>query len=182
MKRGGKKNPSIASVLYARRGKGPLLWFDGKKFTNNNPPKYFGTYSRAKAYGGMLLKKYETLRGYKLYVGLPRKAAARRKNPESRTDAQLDTAAEKLEDFSGHPARTVLKARTSGQRTGLVIGELDQIGYITKREGINGGKLTRYVHDFKKTSRPLLAVTTDGKQLHIVGGRYEFTEAGVEDR
>lgn len=174
-----RSNP-IASVLYVRRGKGPLLWFDGKKFTNNGSPKYFGTYSRAKAYAVMLMKKYDILTSYKLYVGLPKSPA--RKNPESRTDVALDTAAAKLEDFSGHPARTVLKARTSNQRTGLVIGQLDQIGYITKREGINGGKTTRYVHDFRKTSRPLLAVTTDGKQLHIVGGQYEFTEAGIEDR
>jgi hypothetical protein len=59
-----------------------------------------------------------------------------------------------------------------------VIGELDLVGYRTKRDG----RTERYGHHFRKSSRPLLAVSSDGKQLHIVGGQYEFTEAGIEDR
>jgi hypothetical protein len=92
---------------------------------------------------------------------------------------QLDEAAKKLENFSGHPVSHLESAYSrSNQSTGLIIGELDLVGYRARRDG----KTERYGHHFKKNSRPLLAVTSDGKQLHIVGGQYEFTEAGIEDR
>ncbi|MGH8336547.1 MAG: hypothetical protein ACRETL_06980 [Gammaproteobacteria bacterium] len=103
----------------------------------------------------------------------------RRKNPSASVNAELDAAAKKLEDFSGHPVQHLESAYSrSPQKTGLIVGELDLIGYRAKRDG----KTERYGHHFKKNSRPLLAVTSDGKQLHVVGGQYEFTEAGIEDR
>jgi hypothetical protein len=58
------------------------------------------------------------------------------------------------------------------------------IGYV---EGIDyktthGKKVTLYHHDFAAGSRPLLAVSADGKQLLLLGGRYQFTERGIVDR
>ena len=103
-----------------------------------------------------------------------------RKNPSA---PGLDEAARKLEEFTGRPAgETIESEPRSKDKTGLVIGELDLIGYRQAREGIDGGRMTRFAHKFRKNSRPLLAVSTDGKQLHIVGGQYEFTDAGIEDR
>jgi hypothetical protein len=163
----GKKNTRLGEVMY----------WDGHKFTNNNPPKYFGTHDRARGVAELLVKRFAVLRSYKVWVGPPL-TSLRRQNPES-----LEEAARRLEDFSGHGVRkTIRVSPRSHQRTGLVIGELDLIGYRTKRAGIAGGKMIRYAHDFSTGSRPLLAVSSDGKQLHIVGGRYEFTEAGIEDR
>jgi hypothetical protein len=102
-----------------------------------------------------------------------------KQNPSARQHAQLDAAAKKLEDFTGHKVGSLESAYSrSSQKTGLIIGELDLVGYRATRDG----KTERYGHTFKKHSRPLLAVTSDGKQLHIVGGQYEFTEAGIEDR
>lgn len=174
-----RPNPGSAFVIYARRGtQGPLVWYDGKKLTNNDPPKYFGTQARAKVAARRLRQTYyRLLAPYRLYVGPP---AARRTNPEIRPE--LDQAARKLEDFSGYPARKVLKVKTPRGGAGLVIGEIQHVSYIAQREGIAGSKPAEYEHAFSKRSRPLLAVTQDGKQLHIVGGRYEFTEAGIEDR
>lgn len=174
-----KKNPSRASIIYAQRKgqKGEVMYWDGKKFTNNNAPKYFGTHDRARGVAQSLVSRFTVLHAYKVWVGPPL-TSLRRRNPEG-----LSEAARRLEDFSGHAARkTIRVSARSNQRTGLVIGELDLIGYRTKRDGIAGDKLTRYAHDFSTGSRPLLAVSSDGKQLHIVGGRYEFTEAGIEDR
>jgi hypothetical protein len=173
------KNPSRASVIYAQRKgrRGEVMYFDGKKFTNNSPPKYFGTHDRARGIAQAFVKRFPVLSSYKVWIGPPL-VSMRRRNPDS-----LAAAAQRLEDFSGHAARKAIKvAPRSNQHTGLIIGELDLIGYRTKRDGIAGGKLLRYAHDFSRGSRPLLAVTSDGKQLHIVGGRYEFTEAGIEDR
>lgn len=63
-------------------------------------------------------------------------------------------------------------------RKGLVIGELDGVLYTTIRDG----KTEKYIHRFGKKSRPLLTARADGKQLGIVGGRFQMTEAGIEDR
>lgn len=181
VKKDRSKNPARASVIYAqRKGRsGEVMYFDGKKFTNNSPPKYFGTHDRARGAAQQLVERFPALAQYKVWVGPPL-TSMRRRNPES---PGLQEAAKRLEDFSGHGARKVLKMHArSNAREGLVIGELDVIGYRTKRVGINGGKLIRYAHDFGKGSRPLLAVSKDGKQLHIVGGQYEFTDAGIEDR
>lgn len=153
------------------------MHFDGRKFTNNDHAKAY-TYPLAHAKARELLKRFPVLRekGYHVWV---QNVEPRRKNPES---AGLDQAAKKFQDFTGHEPGKVIKAHVSSEREGLVIGELDLIGYRVKREGVNGGKLVRYGHQFKKSARPLLAVTKDGHQLFIVGGRYEFTEAGIEDR
>jgi hypothetical protein len=174
-------------VIYAqrKRRRGEVMYWDGNKFTNNNPPKYFGTHDRARGVAQILVKRFKVLQAYKVWVGPPL-ASLRRRNPHmlrERHERSLDEAARRLQDFSGHAVKkTIQVSPRSHQTTGLVIGELDLIGYRTKRAGIAGGKLIRYAHDFRTGSRPLLAVSSDGKQLHIVGGQYEFTEAGIEDR
>lgn len=180
-------NPAKAWVIYARRKvhRGEWLWFDGRKFTNNSAPHYYGGRDRAKSAARSLTRQFKILHDFNVYIGPPhrRLQTARRHNPQWRDEEKLAEAAERLEDFSGHAARKVITVSPrSPEKTGLVIGELDLIGYRTRRVGIGGGKLVKYEHDFRHGSRPLLAVSTDGKQLHIVGGRYEFTEAGIEDR
>lgn len=171
-----KSNRSIFGI-FARRGKGPVMHFDGKKFSNNGHAKKFSFPMAHKMMRG-LRKRFFVLNRYHLWV---RPVTGLRKNPESRSEG-LDEAAHKLKDFSGHEPGKVIETIIPSVKTGLVIGELDLIGYRTKRDGIDGGRLVRYGHQFGKKSRPLLAVSKDGTQLLIVGGRYEFTEAGIEDR
>ena len=60
----------------------------------------------------------------------------------------------------------------------MLVGELDAVLYTTRRDG----RLERYIHEFAKKSRPLLAASHDGKQLVLLGGAYDFTEAGIVDR
>lgn len=60
----------------------------------------------------------------------------------------------------------------------LPVGELDGVLYTTVRDG----QTEKYIHKFRKKSRPLLAASHDGKSLHILGGEYEFTERGIEDK
>lgn len=164
--------------ILTRAGRGPLMHFDGKKFTNNGVPKLF-RYEHAMMTARDLLKRFAVLKHKGYHVWVRKHASIRRQNPES---IGLEQAAKKFHDFTGHEPGKVIKAHVSNEREGLVIGELDLIGYRVKREGVNGGRLVRYGHQFKKSARPLLAVTKDGHQLFIVGGRYEFTEAGIEDR
>lgn len=59
----------------------------------------------------------------------------------------------------------------------IEIGRLRAVEYVATRDG----KTDVYRHEFKVSSRPLLAVSHDGKTLVIVGGRFRFTDAGITD-
>lgn len=100
-----------------------------------------------------------------------------RKNPQLR-DPELVQAGKLLEEFSGHAPTEVLRVSERPMRKGLVIGQLDGVLYTTVRDG----KTESYIHKFRRKSRPLLTARADGKQLGIVGGRFQMTEAGIEDR
>jgi hypothetical protein len=179
--------------LRIQKSGGPVMTWNGHSFSSDDHSGFhpFSKALTAKQKGHDLRKNFPILHKYKIFVDakthfvLPmnRKKLARMRggskvNP-SRRDVELDQAAKKLEDFTGHPVQHLESAYSrSNQKTGLIVGELDLVGYRATRDG----KTERYGHHFKKNSRPLLAVTSDGKQLHIVGGRYEFTEAGIEDR
>jgi hypothetical protein len=184
-------------LLHIQKGNGPEMYWTGERFSNDKktPLHYFDKAATARREGKKLLARFPLLKGYKIWVapithfakpvnGKKQRAMrggskAPKANPSAREHAQLDVAAKKLEDFTGHRVGNLQSAHSrSSQSTGLIIGELDLVGYRATRDG----KTERYGHHFKKHSRPLLAVTSDGKQLHIVGGQYEFTEAGIEDR
>ena len=94
------------------------------------------------------------------------------------TRAQVKQAQELFKDFRGDDPESLTRVRLHNPKTGLVIGELDGVLYTTVRDG----KEEKYIHEFKKKSRPLLVASSDGQSLHVVGGQYEFTDAGIEDR
>lgn len=186
-----KANPSYKYFLRVQKPGGKVMTWNGDRFTDNEPFSTFSTARSAKVIGKRLAKKFPILIGYKIWVDakfhtpthVGKKGRAMRggskSNPSPRINKELDEAAKKLEDFSGHRVAHLESAYSrSSQSTGLIVGEVDLIGYTAKRDG----RVERYGHKFRKNSRPLLAVTSDGKQLHIVGGQYEFTEAGIEDR
>ena len=83
-----------------------------------------------------------------------------------------------LEDFSGHAPSELIGVKAPDLNGGLVLGNLAGVLYDTVRDG----KTEKYIHRFRKKSRPLLAVSPDGTQLGIVGGQFQVTEAGIEDR
>ena len=59
-----------------------------------------------------------------------------------------------------------------------VIGHVDEILYTTT----HNGKAVSYRHPFQAGSRPLMAVSGNGAQLLLLGGRYKFTARGIVDR
>src|SRR5262249_10908804 len=123
-----------ACVIYAQRTgrRGELMWYDGSKFTNNRAPRYYGTSDRAKAIARSLESRISVLADYRGLDSPPNLAVprARRKNPSwPSEESQLQEAAARLEDFSGHAARRTLRIRShSNRRTGFVAGELFRIG------------------------------------------------------
>lgn len=94
--------------------------------------------------------------------------------------ALIQKAQKLYADFTGHDGEFFLtKVRLPKMPTAVVaIGECDQICYRTVRDG----KRENYVHDFKKSARPLLCCSPDGTQLFLIGGHFEFTERGIVDK
>jgi hypothetical protein len=90
----------------------------------------------------------------------------------------LSKAKKLLKDFSGHDVSEVLQIDEPKDKTGLVVGQLLGVPY----RAVKNGKADNYYHEFKPKSRPLLVASSDGKTLRIVGGRFEFTRRGIEDR
>ena len=113
------------------------------------------------------------------YAGKIKSRAGRRKNnPVGPTQSEVDRAGNLFKDFSGDYPEDMKSVKLPVPKTGLVIGELDGVLYTTVRDG----KTEKYQHDFKKSSRPHLISSHDGSSLHILGGGYEFTERGIEDK
>jgi len=169
-------------VILARRrhgGSGKLLHYTGVgKFSDHGPVRVYGDWRGAAAAREKLQREYPILARYALMIrALPKSVGnVRRKNPETRAD--LARAAKALKDFSGHEASEVLRIKERPFKKGLVVGQLHGLLYGTVRDG----RSENYIHRFRKSSRPLLAASDDGKSLRIVGGRFQFTEAGIEDR
>lgn len=72
-KRARKKNPSALSLmpyfgLYAKKGAGPRMHFDGGKFSNNGRAVGFPTMTAARTTGAMLLHRFPVLKGYVISV------------------------------------------------------------------------------------------------------------------
>lgn len=62
-------NPApLGFAIFARKGKGPRMHYDGKKFTNNGTPKLYGKTSVASSAGRALLKRYPLLKSYRVTV------------------------------------------------------------------------------------------------------------------
>ncbi len=180
----GRHNPShsprgavkVGYVIHAQRGSGPLMHYRGEKFTNNDAPEVFTSAAKATHAAREILANHPIMRKYRVTVEPYR---SRRQNPSRRAgSAAVERAATLFKNFSGHDARTVEKVTVKLPSAMLAVGELDFLGYSAIRDG----ELEKYIHRFKKRARPLLAASHDGRTLQIVGGRFEFTEAGIEDR
>jgi len=107
-----------------------------------------------------------------------RRTGRRKNNPVGPTQKQVDNAHNLFRDFRGDHPEELKKVQLRNPKVGLVVGELDGVLYTTTRDG----KKEKYIHEFKDKSRPTLIASHDGKSLHVLGGEYEFTEAGIEDR
>lgn len=91
----------------------------------------------------------------------------------------LDSAAEAYEGFAGKRATKETKVNLPSARTGFELGKLVGVVYESNRAG--EGRIINY-HEFQKSSRPHLVASNGGALLEIVGGRYEVTDHGIEDR
>lgn len=90
----------------------------------------------------------------------------------------LDKARNAFRAFSGMEPAELLEVKAGPvPRMAWKLGELEEVLYNTERDG----KRERYLHPFKKSARPLLAVDAETGQLFLVGGAYTVTERGITD-
>lgn len=83
-----------------------------------------------------------------------------------------------FERFTGHDADNCMRVKAPKVlREAVAIGALDGVLYTTERDG----RIEKYIHRFAAKDRPMLAVSPDGRQLIILGGRYRFTSLGIVD-
>ena len=175
----------ILLALVPSGGREKRLHFDGKKFTTKGKARRFPGAVDAANFGRQLRRRFPVLAKFRLRVQLASapNLSSFKKNPSgyrSAVDAyarELDQADELLNDFSGHRGREVLSVRERPIKTGLVVGDLLGVMYATTRDG----QKEKYGHEFRSKSRPLLVASHDGSRIGIVGGRYRFTERGIED-
>lgn len=83
-----------------------------------------------------------------------------------------------FEDFTGHAGEVEGTLELPHDDTLVAVGECEAIAYTATRDG----ETASYQHEFKKGSRPVLAVSHDGSRLYLLAGAYKFTHRGIEDR
>lgn len=94
------------------------------------------------------------------------------------TVAGLDKARTAFRAFTGQEPTEVITADVgSVPRVAWLLGELEEVLYNARRDG----RKERYLHPFKRSARPMLAVDAETGQLVLVGGRYTVTERGITD-
>lgn len=104
-----------------------------------------------------------------------------RANPAYRASrGQRIRAARRLyQEFSGHNVTNARRVRLPKMPTvGLAIGPILGIMYETTRDG----RREKYLHKFRKVSRPLLVSSHDGKTVLMLGGAFTFTDRGIVDK
>lgn len=183
-------------VIRARSPKtGRILYFTktGTLATRGAIEK-FPTMDAAWTKADKLLRQHPQIRDYGLHAeklrdpgesGLMKKFSVR-ENPSGFARARdamladLDKAAARHEAFTGLAAtkKTVYQKKPSS--AAFALGELVAVTYRANRDGDSDN--TVYTHEFRKNSRPLLTVDSDGTQLDIFGGKYQVTKRGIEDR
>lgn len=93
--------------------------------------------------------------------------------------SQRDKAGLLYHNFTGHhPGEEIIIDKPGYPDVMSVIGDIDGVLYTTVRDG----KEEKYIHKFKKSSRPLFCVAPDGLTLYMIGGSYEFGERGIVDK
>lgn len=93
----------------------------------------------------------------------------------------IEAALKRFEDFTGMSGEVIgsLDVPNLGPDEPLVvIGDCEAVAYSTVRNG----KRESYQHEFRPSSRPVLACSHDGSRLYLLAGAYKFTHRGIEDR
>lgn len=106
----------------------------------------------------------------------PRRAPLREQLAANARD--IGQAIDLFRKFREAEPERVSSVRVKVPKAAMLIGDLDGVLYTTT----HGRKHQAYIHKFDKGARPQLAASADGRQLLVLGGRYNFTRDGIVDR
>ena len=106
-----------------------------------------------------------------------RKAAVKRSRNPRAGGRGYNRAVKLYRDFHGEHPRFVDEYELASPDVGVYIGPCDGIMYTAKIDG----KTERLVHEFTGKSRPIFAVSADGRDILLLGGDFKFTERGLVD-
>lgn len=87
----------------------------------------------------------------------------------------IERAAKLFKAFNGREPDFVDTVHLKDYKEVMLIGPVLAVEYLA--DDGHG-----YRHKFKHKSRPVLAVSPDGKQLFLLEGHYEFTDRGIVDK
>jgi hypothetical protein len=90
---------------------------------------------------------------------------------------EIGKAVQLYESFREKTPRKIGRIKMPIPKAVACIGYIEALDYRTT----HGKTATLYRHDFAPGSRPLFAVSADGRQLLMLGGRFKFTERGIVD-
>jgi hypothetical protein len=109
---------------------------------------------------------------------VPKSSRAGKRSPVKYGNYEVDSAAKLYENFSGHDPESLGKVTLpKPPKVAILIGQCDGLLYTTVRDGVT----EKYIHKFKRGSKPNFCVSSDGKQILLLGGKYNFTERGIVD-
>lgn len=95
------------------------------------------------------------------------------------TQKKVNAAVKLFKDFTGeNPTNLNKHKKPVFPDVALYVGECTGIMY----EAVRDGKTENYIHEFKEGSQPMLISSHDGKQLFLLGGKYQFKDDGINDR
>jgi hypothetical protein len=90
----------------------------------------------------------------------------------------ITKAIELYSSFREKKPNRIAKVGVTIPRVAAAIGYVEQLGYVTD----HNGETVHYTHDFAPGSRPIFAVSANGRTLLLLGGRFQFTEQGIVDK
>lgn len=90
-------------------------------------------------------------------------------------ESEEEDARELFEDFHDRPPEDGELAFVDFQDVLFAVGPMHAVAYIKEVDG----EEKIFYHEFDQDSRPVLAISSDGTQLHILAGEYELTERGI---
>lgn len=156
---------------YANKG---MATIQGAKFVGQPGVKFIGVYPATAN------PKKDILPELKKGVSALSKSKPRtsKANPIKGSKRRRVKKAQTLyEDFTGHKADQYELIELPDYDTALNVGNVTGIMYTTIRDG----KREHYIHEFRKASQPVFAVSHDGQQVFLVGGAYLFKDSGIND-
>lgn len=90
----------------------------------------------------------------------------------------MTEANRRFKNFRGYDADYIDAHELPDNKYFWEIGKLDGVLYTTNRDGVT----EHYRHDFKEHAKPILAASADGRELRVIGDKFEVTELGIVDK